>query len=114
MNDTPPAGIRYECQRCLACCQWPGDVRLEEGEADRIAEFLGIPVAEFIRDFTRLRTNRTGLSLIERDNHECVMLDGSDCRIHPVKPEQCRGFPNSWNFPGWRQLCKAVAVRAET
>jgi N-acetylmuramoyl-L-alanine amidase len=51
-----------------------------------------------------------GLSLIEKDNHECIMLDGDSCRIHPVKPGQCAGFPNKWNFPGWRDVCKAVPV----
>jgi Fe-S-cluster containining protein len=105
--------VHYQCQRCLACCKWPGDVRLDQDEVDRIAAHLDVPVADFIRDFTRLRANRAGLSLLEKANHECVMLDGADCRIHPVKPEQCRGFPNSWNFPGWRGVCKAVPIRGE-
>ena len=67
----------------------------------------------FIDRFTRLRTNRQGLSLIEKDNHECVMLEGNACRIHPVKPGQCAGFPNKWNFPGWRQVCEAIPVPVE-
>ena len=29
-------------------------------------------------------------------------------RLQPVKPLQCRGFPNTWNFPGWRKVCEAV------
>jgi len=103
-------GTRYVCQRCTACCRWPGDVRIEPEELAPIARFLGISEDEFIRHFTRLRTNRQGLSLTERDNHECVMLEGDACRIHPVKPAQCDGFPNKWNFPGWRQVCKAVAA----
>jgi uncharacterized protein len=102
--------VRYVCQRCTACCKWPGDVRLEDGETARIAEFLGMSEDDFIQRYTRLRTNRQGLSLIEKDNHECIMLDGDACRIHPVKPDQCKGFPNQWNFPGWRDLCKAVPV----
>lgn len=36
------------------------------------------------------------------------------CRIHPVKPEQCSGFPNTWNFPGWRQVCEAIPVPVES
>jgi hypothetical protein len=27
-----------------------------------------------------------------------------------VKPEQCAGFPNKWNFTGWRQVCEAIPV----
>jgi Fe-S-cluster containining protein len=103
--------VRYVCQRCTACCKWPGDVRLEEEEIPEIAAFLGMDEMSFIGQYTRLRTNRNGLSLLEKENHECIMLDGIDCRIHEVKPEQCRGFPNKWNFPGWRQVCEAVPVK---
>jgi len=106
-------GVFYVCQRCTACCKWPGDVRLEEDEISPIAEFLGMTEGEFLDRYVRLRTNRQGLSLIEKENHECIMLEGNACRIHPVKPEQCAGFPNKWNFPGWRQVCEAVPVRVE-
>ncbi len=102
--------VEYICQRCTACCKWPGDVRLEEEELAPIAAFLGMEEGTFIDRYTRLRTNRQGLSLIEKENHECIMLEGNGCRIHEVKPEQCRGFPNKWNFPGWRQVCEAKAV----
>ncbi len=102
--------VNYVCQRCNACCKWPGDVRIEQPEIPSIAEFLGIAEDEFISRFTRLRTNRMGLSLIEKENHECIMLEGGGCRIHPVKPAQCAGFPNKWNFPGWRDICEAVPI----
>ncbi len=103
----------YVCQRCTDCCKWPGDVRLEEEEIPRIAAFLDLTETEFLDRFTRLRTNRQGLSLIEKENHECIMLEGNSCRIHPVKPSQCAGFPNKWNFPGWRQVCEAKAIPME-
>ena len=102
--------VRYVCQRCTACCKWPGDVRLEEHEIQIIAAFLDLTEAEFLARFTRLRANRQGLSLIEKADHECIMLEGNSCRIHPVKPDQCAGFPNRWNFPGWRKICQAVLV----
>jgi hypothetical protein len=35
-------------------------------------------------------------------------LQGNDCVINAVKPQQCRDFPNHWNFPGWRTVCEAV------
>ena len=106
-------GVRYVCQRCTACCKWPGDVRLEDDEIPRIAGFLKMTEDAFIARYTRLRTNRQGLSLVEKENHECIMLEGNACLIHPVKPEQCAGFPNKWNFPGWRQVCEAVPVPAK-
>lgn len=105
-------GVRHICQRCTACCRWPGDVRLENDEIARIAAYLGLTEAEFIARHTRLRANRQGLSLLEREDHTCGMLDGDSCRIHPVKPAQCAGFPDTWNFPGWRDICRAVPVPA--
>ena len=39
-----------------------------------------------------------------------IFLDGIDCTIQAVKPRQCRGFPNEWNFAGWRKHCEAVPV----
>jgi len=83
---------------------------LEEDEIAPIAKYLDMDEAVFIRQFTRLRSNRQGLSLIEKDNHECIMLEGGGCRIHEVKPSQCAGFPNKWNFPGWRDVCEAIPV----
>ena len=83
---------------------------MDDAEVERIAAFLEMPVNEFIQRFTRLRTDRRGLSLVEKDGHECVMLEGDACRIHEVKPAQCGGFPNRWNFPGWRDVCDAVPV----
>ena len=103
--------FHYVCQRCTACCKWAGDVCVEDEEVTRIAAYLGIEENEFVEEYTRIRANRTGLSLIDKeDSTECIMLDGDKCRIHEVKPEQCKGFPNVWNFPGWQKECEAIAV----
>ncbi len=105
--------IWYQCDRCTACCKWPGDVRLEDGEAEKIAEYLEMDLNEFIDQLTRLRSDRQGLSIIEKENHECSMLENNQCKIHAVKPIQCQGFPNKWNFKGWRQVCHAKAYPLE-
>ena len=102
--------VRYLCQRCTNCCRWPGDVKVSDEEVAKIAEFLGLAVDVFIERFTRLRVNRQGLSLIERADDSCIFLEGRDCMINEVKPQQCRDFPNKWNFPGWRQVCEAIPV----
>ena len=110
-STSPPHTPRYLCQRCGNCCRWPGDVRLAEGETAQIAAFLGISESQFIEDCTRLNANRTGLSIIDKPNGECLFLEGlNTCRIQPVKPMQCRGFPNAWNFPGWREKCEAILI----
>lgn len=101
--------IFYECQRCTACCRWPGQVRLTEAEVDRIAEYKALKVNDFVERYTRLRADRKGLTLIERGDGACVFLEGGDCGIQAVKPKQCREFPNGWNFPGFEAVCRAVA-----
>lgn len=97
----------YQCDRCTVCCKWPGDVKVEDDEIQAIADFLKMDFYDFVRDHTRLRTNRSGLSLLEKDNHECYWLEGDECRLQDVKPRQCKGFPNVWNFKGWRKECHA-------
>lgn len=53
--------------------------------------------------------------IVNRDAEDgaCMMLAEGGCRINPVKPRQCRDFPNKWNFPGWRDLCRAREVEKE-
>lgn len=106
--------IFYECQRCTACCRWPGQVRLSDGEIAKLAGFKGLSEVAFIQEFTRLTDDRRGLALTEKPDGACIFLDGHDCAVQPVKPQQCRDFPNLWNFPGWDQICRAVPRVMET
>ena len=99
---------RYLCQRCTNCCRWPGFVKVTDPDIARIAAFLGVEEREVIGNFTRLRPWRDGLELTDQPDGACIFLDGRDCRIQPVKPAQCAGFPNTWNFPGWREVCGAT------
>ena len=100
--------VFYECQRCTACCRWPGEVRLNDEEVRRLAGFLELSEDDFIQRFTRVRQDRTGLALTEKPGGDCILLDGRDCRVQPVKPQKCRDFPNLWNFPGFEQICRAT------
>ncbi|MFZ4598443.1 MAG: YkgJ family cysteine cluster protein [Terrimicrobiaceae bacterium] len=100
----------YACQRCTNCCRWPGFVKVSEADITAISSHLGISESEFIQEFTRLRPGRDGLALTDHEDGACIFLDGRDCRIQPVKPGQCRSFPNGWNFPGWRDVCEALEV----
>ncbi len=100
--------IFHECQRCTACCRWPGQVRLTDAEITRLAQFKGLSEHEFIQQFTRLTSDRRGLALRDKENGECIFLGGGDCAVQAVKPQQCRDFPNLWNFPGFEKICHAI------
>jgi hypothetical protein len=72
-----------------------------------MAQFLRLSEHEFIQTFTRLNQQRTGLALADQDDGSCIFLADGDCSINSVKPQQCRDFPNLWNFPGFEKLCRA-------
>ena len=102
--------IFYECDRCTACCRWPGQVRLSDGEITRLAAFLEMSEFDFVQRYTRLTADRQGLAVEDKPNGECIFLEGNDCVVNTVKPQQCRDFPNLWSFPGFQEMCRAKAV----
>lgn len=107
--------IFLECDRCTACCRWSGQVKVSAAEIGRLAVHLHVSEMDFIARYTRLNANRSGLALTDQANGACVFLDGDSCRVNPVKPQQCRDFPNLWSYPGAENLCRAkpVEVNAE-
>ena len=85
---------------------------MAEGETIPIAAHLGMAEAEFLERYTRVTADRRGLSLTEAPDGACVLLasDGL-CRIHPVKPRQCRGFPVEWRYDGCETFCAGLQAR---
>lgn len=99
----------FQCRRCGACCRVPGYVALEQGEAEAIAAFLGFDVYAFTEQYTALTWNRSLLSLTELEDGRCVFLqDDNSCRIQPVKPAQCKGFPFLWRSKTLERECAAL------
>jgi hypothetical protein len=66
--------VYYHCPRCTACCRWPGQVKVSEKEVSQIADFLGLEEHDFIQQHTRLRQERNGLALNDKENGECYFL----------------------------------------
>jgi uncharacterized protein len=100
--------IFHDCQRCTACCRWPGQVKLSDADVTRIAGFLQLTEHDFIQQHTRLRHDRRGLALQEQPEGACVFLNDNLCAIQSVKPQQCRDFPNLWKYPGSEKYCRAI------
>ena len=100
----------FKCIRCGNCCRWTGCVKVSDSEIDAIAAWLGMPSGRFIEEYTTLMPDRRGLTLIEKPDGSCIFLEDGEpcgCRINPVKPKQCDGFPSRWSFPGWEAECGA-------
>ncbi len=105
------AAVHYGGQRGGNCCRWPGAVRLRADEPAKIAAFLGLAEDEFVARHTDLMPDRRSLTLQSRPDGSCIFLEGvNHCAIQAAKPFQCAGFPNAWNFPGWREVCEAIPV----
>lgn len=96
--------VLLECQRCAACCRWPGEVCVGDDEITKLASFLGLSELEFIERHTRLRRDRRGLALQEHPDGSCAFLEGKDCRVQEVKPQQCRDFPTPWVNSLWGRV----------
>lgn len=90
-------GLWFACTQCGNCCGGaPGYVWITLTEIRHIASHLGLSADEFSR--RHVRKVGHGYSLLERSNGDCEFLerlpDGKTrCRIHTVRPVQCRTWP---------------------
>lgn len=109
--DALPGG--FTCRRCGNCCRVEGYVRLTPDDVSAVAALLGMTVQDFTGKYTRLTSNRNGLSLTEHEDQSCVFLTHANaCAIEDAKPQQCRDFPHTWCFEGFEEVCAGVRVRA--
>ncbi len=102
-------GLRFECQRCSACCRHePGYVFLTKKDLEILAKSLDIDEKRFLEKYCR--TIDLGgikrISLIEKKNYDCVFWDEEGCAVYNARPVQCRTYPfwisyledeNDWN-----------------
>lgn len=83
------------CQRRNHCCKF-GSGFLVGDDAKNIAGFLGIKESELIekyldeKELFNTRLLRPKLNTKDKPYGECIFFDGKGCKIHEVKPLQCR------------------------
>ena len=97
-------GLSFSCERCGNCCSGqPGYVWASMEELEKINNYLPSQTTPYIR-----RVNNR-FSLIEKPNGDCIFLERNEkglalCKIHPVKPKQCK----TWPF--WSEILKSKAA----
>ncbi len=105
--------IQYLCRQCGA--RAAGGIRAQPAaEIAPLAGHLGITLRpEFIARFTTLAARPPGIDF-NRQSDGAVFSGKSLCRVHAVKPLQCRDFPARWNFNGFEKLCQARQLKRRT
>ncbi len=82
----------FQCQQCGDCCAGRGGIHVQPHEVEAMAAFLSISVEDFCSNY--VEASVTGPRLTVADSGFCVfMLEGANCRVHPVKPFICRQWP---------------------
>ncbi len=88
-------GRKFGCTACGNCCFEKGYVFFGFAELAAMAEHLKLSQAEFKDTFdVTWDADSDGWMFDATDGNGCPLLDKKrQCRVHPVKPTQCRTFP---------------------
>lgn len=100
-------GLSFRCTACGGCCTGePGYVWLREADVRRLAKAKGLTAEAFAKLYVRRVGER--LSLKERANGDCVMLENRKCSVYEAKPTACS------TFPFWSEVVATPQTWAET
>ncbi|RME02664.1 MAG: YkgJ family cysteine cluster protein [Planctomycetota bacterium] len=109
----PKDPFDFVCQKCGNCCRGEGYVYLSLQEIQRICQFLQMDITAFQRKY--LEKHQRTMVLASHPNGDCIFLEDNLCKIHPVKPDQCRKWPfwpelifNSQLFMEAKSYCEGL------
>ncbi|MEE4235767.1 MAG: YkgJ family cysteine cluster protein [Anderseniella sp.] len=98
---------KYDCGKCPGyCCSYPV-IQVTKRDAERIARFFGITLAQAERRFFRADHGYKRLMKRQKDEHfgricQFFDTDQRNCTIYEVRPSTCRDFPGKtcgyWDF----------------
>ncbi len=84
--------LQFACQPgCTRCCDVRGFVYITEDNLRNMAAYLGMTASAFEARYV-LRFKKL-LRLRKPKKSQCHFLEAGGCRVHPVKPVQCRLYP---------------------
>ena len=100
-----------QCERSNHCCSFTTGF-LAEDDFDKIAEFLNISEKELrekLEEVTLFNTRALRPKSLKGDKPHgpCVFLGENGCKIHPVKPLQCKLYtckPYGFDLTQWFYL----------
>jgi Fe-S-cluster containining protein len=84
--------LAFDCKRCGHCCHGEGGIVMTPADRDRLADHLGLDVADMLSRYAeqaggkvRLRAGADGFCIFYRE--------GKGCGVHPGRPDICRAWP---------------------
>lgn len=89
-------GLNFECQRCSYCCRHePGYVFLSENDLQAMLAVTGLEREAFIEKYCSWVDIGffKRLSLIEKENNDCIFWSEKGCAVYKARPLQCRSYP---------------------
>jgi Fe-S-cluster containining protein len=107
---------KIDCTSCANCCR-VATTQVTERDAERLARFLRVKVAAFLRDYTE-ETEDEG-RILKRNENGCVFLEGNLCSVYEARPNTCELFPHLvkgngsllsrlWHMPDRAVYCPIV------
>ena len=105
--------IKHNCKQCGQCCRWEGYIYVNKPDLKKIAAFLKLTEDEFINEYVELE-QKPRFNIKLKENGECLFLNSNNkCFIYPVRPQQCRDFPQKWRIEDFEELCPGVEQEEE-
>lgn len=80
-----------DCQQCANCCR-VATTRVSERDIDRLSRYFRTKPSQIVRDYTEESPDE-GL-VLRRTEQGCVFLEGNNCSIYEVRPDNCQDFPH--------------------
>lgn len=111
-------GLKFSCQGCNYCCSSePGYVFLSQNDLTLLAQGMNMTEEAFINTYCRKVDMGAFymVSLIEKENYDCIFLSEKGCKVYNFRPTQCRTYPfwanvleneTTWNEES--KLCKGM------
>ena len=110
-------GLRFQCQGSGKCCVSRGQygyVYLDKEDRKKMATFLKVSEAEFIKTYCQVTEGYYHLRTYPKKT-ECLFLQENKCSVYEARPTQCRTWP-FWpevlNAKSWKkevaQFCPGV------
>ena len=92
MSNWYDKGICFSCEGCGGCCSGePGYVWINDDEIAAMVQELALDTATFMQRYTRKAQGK--ISLIEKENYDCIFLTDNKCAVYGARPIQCSTYP---------------------